>query len=99
MRRVLAAYLALLAALAALAAAGGVYLFRETGPSDAIEAAADAPAYNVTRREARSPPGGGPRGLPWARRPSRTWTSSFRRWTSSWTRRRECSPSHRATVS
>src|SRR3972149_12237754 len=53
MRRVLAAYLALLAALAALAAAGGVYLFRETGPSDAIEAAADAHAYNVPRWEFR----------------------------------------------
>ncbi len=56
MRRFLAAYLALLALLAGLGAAGGVYLFRETGPSDRIEAAADAHAYDVLGWELRHLP-------------------------------------------
>ena len=57
MRRPLAAYLAHHAILDGLAAGGGLYLFRETGPSDAIEAAADAHAYNVPSWEIRHLPG------------------------------------------
>ena len=57
MRRFLAAYLALLTLLAGFAAGGGLYLFRETGPSDAIEAAADAHAYSVVSWEIRHLPG------------------------------------------
>ena len=57
MRRLLVAYVALLALLAGLAAGGGLYLFRETGPSDHIEAAADAHAYDILGWELRHLPG------------------------------------------
>ncbi|HEU4760649.1 MAG TPA: hypothetical protein VFT91_11810, partial [Dehalococcoidia bacterium] len=53
MRRTLAAYAGLLALLTALAAAGGVYVYHETGSSDPIESAADAHAYSVPRWEFR----------------------------------------------
>jgi len=56
MRRFLAVYLAFLVFLIGLATAGGLYLFRETGPSDPIEAAADAHAYNVLSWEIRHLP-------------------------------------------
>lgn len=53
MSRFLFAYVGLLAGVAALAVAGGVALFQATGPSDAIEAAADAHGYNVVSWELR----------------------------------------------
>ncbi len=57
MRRLLATYLALIAILLGLAVGGGLYLFRQTGPSDAIEAAADAHGYDVVGWELRHLPG------------------------------------------
>src|SRR2546426_1698219 len=51
MRLALAAYLAAVMLLAALAVAGGVALFRETGPSDAVEAAADEHGYSLVTWE------------------------------------------------
>jgi len=57
MRRFVVAYLALLALLTGLAVAGGLYLFDRTGPSDTIEAAADAHAYDVASWEIRHLPG------------------------------------------
>jgi len=57
-----AAYLSLLAALAAGAVAGGILLFHASGPSDAIEEAADRHAYDVLGWELRHFP------LEWLRR-------------------------------
>ncbi len=56
MRRFVVAYCGLLAFLTALAAAGGVALFQATGPSDAIEAAADAHGYDIVTWEVRHSP-------------------------------------------
>ena len=57
MRGILASYLTLLIVLAGLAVGGGFYVVRETGPSDAVEAAADANAYNLVSWELRHLPG------------------------------------------
>ena len=57
MRGILASYLTLLIVLAGLAVGGGFYVVRETGPSDGVEAAADANAYNIVSWELRHLPG------------------------------------------
>lgn len=56
MSRPLLAYGALLTVLWASAFAGGILLFRATGPSDAIERAADAHGYNLLAWEVRHLP-------------------------------------------
>lgn len=55
-RAFLVAYLSLLALLAGLAIWGGLLLLRETGPSDAIEAAADRYAFDLLTWELRHLP-------------------------------------------
>ncbi len=57
MRSVLASYLALLIVLAGLAVGGGFYVVRQTGPSDAVEAAAEANSFNIVSWELRHLPG------------------------------------------
>lgn len=56
MRRFVLAYVAALSVLFAVAVAGGVVLFDATGPSDAIEAAADAHGYDIVTWEVRNFP-------------------------------------------
>src|SRR3989442_10122800 len=51
MRLALAAYLAAIALLTALAVAGGVALFRSSGPDDSVEAAADEHGYSLVSWE------------------------------------------------
>lgn len=55
-RKLLAVYLALAAALAALAAAGGLILFRQTGPADDIARVANRHAYDILGWELRHLP-------------------------------------------
>lgn len=54
--RLLAAYLALLAVLTGLAAVGGLLLFQQTGPGDAIAAVAERHAYDIVGWEVRHLP-------------------------------------------
>ncbi len=53
MRAFLAAYLGAVALVSGLAIAGGVVLYRESGPEDAAEAAADAHGYDLVSWEIR----------------------------------------------
>lgn len=56
-RTIWGSYLGLLVTLLSLASLGGFLFFDKTGPSDAIEAAADRHAYNILSWELRQFPG------------------------------------------